>query len=97
MVLLDKVKMSNIEQQKEVSGAENAKNILNYLLSNIFSSFNIACKEDQKNVYLKVLTNKNDYNFITKNKVLLTSVKAIVMAYGAKINKKIHVDFILKR
>lgn len=89
--------MSNIEQQKEITGAEKSKNILNYLLSNIFSNFSIVSKEDQKNVYLKVLTNKNDYNFITKNKVLLTSVKAIVMAYGAKINKKIHVDFVLKK
>ncbi|MCS6956157.1 MAG: hypothetical protein NZM44_07370 [Candidatus Calescibacterium sp.] len=82
---------------KVANYAETSKEILNYLLSTVFSNFSINYKEDAKNIYLKVLTAKNDYNFIVKNKVLLTSVKAIVMAYGAKINKKIHVDFVLKK
>lgn len=82
---------------KESVQNERPKEILAYLLSFIFEQFEIKIREDSKNVYLKVFTNKNDYNFITKNKALMVSIKAIVMAYGAKINKKIHVDFVLKR
>ncbi|MCS7165511.1 MAG: hypothetical protein RMJ51_04485 [Candidatus Calescibacterium sp.] len=87
----------NSNQNTQINTGQNSKEILNYLLSKIFNNYSINYREDQKNVYLKVHTNKNDYNFITKNKILLTSIKAIVMAYGAKINKKIHVDFIPKR
>lgn len=77
--------------------SEGSKELLSYLLSQIFSNFSVTMKEDDKNVYLKVIASKNDYNFITRNKVLLTSIRAITMAYGAKINKKIHINFVLNK
>ncbi|MFN4220116.1 MAG: hypothetical protein ACK4GJ_04250 [bacterium] len=83
--------------EKLINREERAKEILNYILSFIFDKFEIVSRSDSKNVYLKVFASKNDYNFIVKNKILMISIKAIVMSYGAKINKKIHVDFVLAR
>ncbi|MEN3015240.1 MAG: hypothetical protein ABDH21_04175 [bacterium] len=80
-----------------LSKVSNAEQILSYLLSLLLSEFHVTGKEDSKNVYLKAYVSKNDFNFLNRNKMLLTSIKAIVMAYGAKINKKIHVDFVVKK
>ncbi|MCX7870007.1 MAG: hypothetical protein N2485_00290 [bacterium] len=74
-----------------------AKNILAYLLSNVSSNYEIIENNTNKIIKLKVLLNKNDYNFLLKNKVLLASIKTITMSYGAKLNKKILIDLVLKK
>jgi hypothetical protein len=82
---------------KKDSSNKSAKKILDYLLSNVSSNYEIMENPDTKVVRLKVLLNKNDYNFLLKNKALLSSIKTITMSYGAKLNKKILIDFILKK
>jgi len=82
---------------KKDSSNKSAKKILDYLLSNVSSNYEIIENPDTKVVRLKVLLNKNDYNFLLKNKALLSSIKTITMSYGAKLNKKILIDFILKK
>lgn len=83
--------------EKVVNKDDRPKEILSYILSFIFDKFEIVSRADSKNVYLKVFASKNDYNFIVRNKILMISIKAIIMSYGVKINKKIHVDFVLSR
>jgi hypothetical protein len=82
---------------KKDSSNKSAKKILDYLLSNVSSNYEIIENPDTKVVRLKVLLNKNDYNFLLKNKALLSAIKTITMSYGAKLNKKILIDFILKK
>jgi hypothetical protein len=92
--------ISNSELETNVkkdSSNKSAKKILDYLLSNVSSNYEIIENPDTKVVRLKVLLNKNDYNFLLKNKALLSSIKTITMSYGAKLNKKILIDFILKK
>ncbi len=85
---------NSIDINHKNSANQKPKEILTYLISPLFSKFNIKVKENQKNINLKVFISKSDYNFILRNKILMVSIKAIVMAYGAKINKKINIDFL---
>jgi hypothetical protein len=89
--------MENKNINVSFNNNKTAKNILNYLLSNVSSNYEIIENFNNKFVKLKVLLNKNDYNFLLKNKALLSSIKTITMSYGAKINKKILIDFVIKK
>jgi len=85
-----------MNNKNEVYNSTRAKEILSFLLKNVIDDFEIVSKEDSKNIYFRVFMSKNDYNFFSKNKSLEVSLKAIAMAYGAKINKKINVNFVVK-
>ncbi len=90
-------KANPISSLNQYSENKSAKNILNYLLSNVSSNYEIIESNTNKIIKLKVLLNKNDYNFLLKNKVLLASIKTITMSYGAKLNKKILIDLVVKK
>jgi len=89
--------MSNNELETNVKKDKSARKIIDYLLSNVSSNYEIIENPDTKVVRLKILLNKNDYNFLLKNKALLSAIKTITMSYGAKLNKKILIDFIIKK
>jgi len=80
----------------KVDYLQRAKEILSFLLKNVTEEFDVSGREDSSNIYLKAFISKSDYNFLSRNKTLDVSLKAIVMAFGAKVNKKIHVDFVVK-
>lgn len=88
---------NNSLSSQDSTNNKSAKNIINYLLSNVSSNYEITENFNNKFVKLKVLLNKNDYNFLLKNKTLLSSIKTITMSYGAKLNKKILIDFVIKK